>query len=173
MDKEISAMAKVSEAMGELESDERLRVLQWAASKYEVAIRPSAQPAGSNGYAEVDEVEDAEGGVQANGSYESVADLFVDASPSTEAEKVLVAGYWLHTTQGMESFKSHDVNKQLKNLGHRVSSINKKFDSLMNQSPQLAVQLRKSGSSQQARKEYKLTKAGKDSVESMLAGDLD
>lgn len=167
MDKEISAMAKISEAMADLESDEMLRVLQWAASKYSVEMPSLSSPlTAANGSPASEETASED---VADHSFEQVADIFVAADPKSESEKVLVVGYWLHVAQGMDTIKSSTINKHLKDLGHQVSGISKKFDTLKSQSPQLAVQLRKSGSSRQARKEYKLTKAGKDYVEKMIA----
>jgi hypothetical protein len=66
---------------------------------------------------------------------------------------------------------SYEVNQELKHLGHAVTSINKVFDSLMEQRPQLAVQLKKGGSAKQARKKYKITHAGIKRVQQMLGRD--
>ena len=55
----------------------------------------------------------------------------------------------------------------LKNLGHGIPNVTKALDSLKGQSPALALQLKKAGTSQQARKTYKITVAGIKQIEAM------
>lgn len=165
MDTEIDAMSKVSEALEGLEDAAQTRVLKWAADRFNVAIRQTKASA----------IEDEDSNDSKNDSdessdeqYETFAELYADAAPSTHAEKVLVAGYWHQEVKGQSYITSAALNKDLKNLGHVVESISKKFDSLMGMKPQLAIQLKKSGNSKQARKQYKITKAGIDKVNEML-----
>ncbi len=82
----------------------------------------------------------------------------------------MVAAYWLQVCQGAESFVSYSVNKALKNLGHGVSNVTGAFDALRRSKPALVLQLRKAGKSRQARKTYKVTKAGVAAVEEMIDG---
>lgn len=65
-------------------------------------------------------------------------------------------------------FTSQEVNSELKNLGHGVTNITSAFSSLMKRKPALAMQTAKSGATQQARKRYKLTHAGRTAVQSMI-----
>jgi DNA-binding PadR family transcriptional regulator len=58
----------------------------------------------------------------------------------------------------------------MKHLGHGVKNITSALSSLMNEKPQRVVQLKKSGSTKQARKQYKVTEAGKNAVRRMLEG---
>lgn len=69
--------------------------------------------------------------------------------------------------QGHEHFASQAVNKELQNLGHALSNVTDAFKQLQNKKPALAIQVKKSGRSQQARKQYKLTQAGIDVINSM------
>lgn len=158
-------MSKVSEALAELEPEARARVLSWAADRYEISgvtkTQLRGQPANEG-------VEEANAGTS---DYESMADLYAAAGPSTNPERVLVAGYWLQTKQGASNFSSHEINSQLRDLGHKVDSINKVFEALKNQKPQLAIQVSSGGSNPKARKRHKLTRAGIELVESMLNGD--
>ena len=98
------------------------------------------------------------------------ADLFGAADPSTHAEKALIAGYWLQVCQGAESFDSQSANKELKNLGHGLPNITHALTSLKETKPALVQQLRKSGSSQQARKTYRVTVGVIDKVKGMVNG---
>lgn len=170
MDPEIEAMAKISDALYGLDEVIQHRVIRWAAERFGASLRP---PVGKRGKADsaanAEGEDDGEHVNETTGSFDSIADLFVAAEPTTGPEKVLVASYWLQVLQSGADVTSFAVNKELKHLGHAVNSINKVFDVLMEQKPQLAVQLKKSGSSKQSRKRYKLTHAGVERVKGMLA----
>ena len=96
--------------------------------------------------------------------------MFDAAQPQTGAQKALVAGYWLQACEGAGSFDSQRANTELKPLGHGVANITAALDTLKTQSPALALQLKKSGTSQQARKTYKITVAGETAVKAMING---
>lgn len=165
MDPEIDAMSKVAEALAGLDDDAQTRVLKWAADRFNVAIghKKSSVTEDENN-SDSNDNEDS----PSNQEYETFAELYADAAPSSHAEKVLVAGYWHQVVQGQSYITSAALNKDLKDLGHVVVNISKKFDSLKGMKPQLAIQLKKSGNSKQARKQYKITKAGIDKVKEML-----
>jgi hypothetical protein len=165
MDPEIDAMSKVAEALAELDDEAQTRVLKWAADRYNVAIghKKSLVTEDENDGDSSDNEDDP-----SNQEYETFAELYADAAPPSLAEKVLVAGYWHQVVQGQSHITSAALNKDLRDLGHVVSNISEKFDSLKGMKPQLAIQLKKSGNSKQARKQYKITKAGIDKVNEML-----
>jgi hypothetical protein len=100
----------------------------------------------------------------------SFADLFNAAQPTSNANKALVAGYWLQVYQSQDDFDAQSANKELKNLGEGIGNITIAASSLKSQKPALVIQLKKSGKSQQARKTYKVTVAGIRAVESMISG---
>jgi translation elongation factor EF-Ts len=56
-------------------------------------------------------------------------------------------------------------------MGHHVSNITDAMNELQRQKPQLAVQLRKSGTSKQARKTYRITTEGVKAAEIMIRGE--
>jgi hypothetical protein len=163
LDQEIQAMSKIAEALEVLDDDAKTRVLRWASDRYGIALTVHKKK-GTDLKDSTDPLTDAE---PDPAEYESLAELFAEASPNTEAEKVLVAGYW-HQKQGADKVESAPINKDLKDLGHGIGSMNHAFDALMKEKPQLAIQLKKGGTSRQARKEYKITKAGMQKVEQML-----
>ena len=169
MDPEISAMAKVAAALEELDESTRSRVLKWASDRFDVVLAQPVIQAQQPVTVSASELNE-EAGEEENQDegYETFAELFSDASPSTHPERVLVAGYWHQVIQGQSDLTSGALNKDLKDLGYAVSNISEKFDSLMGTKPQLAIQLKKSGNSKQARKKYKITKAGIDKVKQML-----
>jgi hypothetical protein len=103
--------------------------------------------------------------------FEDFASLADAAHASTDQMRALVAGYWLQECQGGQSFDAQSANTQLKHLGHPSSNITMALGALINQKPALALQLRKSGSTKQARKLYKLTESGIRKVKAMIAGN--
>lgn len=165
MDPEIAAMTKMAEALEELDAPARTRVLRWVADKYEVTLAHKAKKQEEPDGSDADTPSDDDPGHQ---EYDTFAEFFSDAGPSTTAEKVLVAGYWHQEMQGQTEVTSAVLNKDLKNLGHGITGMNDRFATLMSSKPQLAIQLKKSGAAKQARKKYKITRAGIDKVQEML-----
>jgi hypothetical protein len=106
-----------------------------------------------------------------NDTYETFADLYDAAQPTTGADMALVGGFWFQVCQDAEDFVAAEVNKELKNAGAKVANITVAFNGLIKSSPRLVLQVKKSGKAQQARKRYKLTLAGIKTVENMIKGD--
>lgn len=158
---ELDAMKKVAEALEDLESEARARVLNWAADHYAVGeVKQHSRVVSGN---EVTSGEDI-GGEQA---FETIGDLFAKTQPSSDAEKALVAGYWLQVEQGSTGFGTQEINRELKHLGYGVGNITRAFEVLKKTRPQQVIQLRKAGSTKQARKTFKVTDAGVKVVEAM------
>jgi hypothetical protein len=161
---EVKAMGTVAEALKGLDSDAIGRVLQWAAGSYGAPLSTGKAP--KMPFAGKRQEEDAaDSGAD---EFASLADLFAAAQPKVDSDRALVAGYWYQFKEGQNDFASQTINTALKNLGHGVSNITKALETLKAQSPGLVMQVRKSGSSQQARKHYKLTTAGKKAVELLV-----
>lgn len=161
---EIEAMARVSEVLAGLDESGRSRVLRWAVDHYQIPVglgaalgapRSSVAPSDS-----------------ANSPSLSIdlAELFLAAAPKTDGDKALVVGYWLQFVGGAPDLDSQAVNAELKHLGYGVKNITMALSSLGKKKPQLVIQTRKSGTTQQARKKYKVTAAGKAAVERMVEG---
>jgi len=171
--KEIDAMKNVAEALSNLGEDSIRRVLAWAGEYFGVEVRSAdGRKIGTKASSGVGEsLGDEEQGLSYKTRFETLADLYSAANPGTDAEKVLVAAYWLQEKIGQDSIDSFTVNKELKNLGYGVRNMTRAFEYLKRANPQLAVQLRKSGTSKQARKKYKITNAGKEKVLAMIHGE--
>ena len=104
-------------------------------------------------------------------SYSTFAEFYAVVKPSTNADKALVAGFWLQVYQeDLGGFRSREANKELANLGYSISNITDALSTLINTNPQLVLQVKKSGRSKQARKTYKLTEAGINRVKEMIDG---
>ena len=158
---EIEAMSVISSALTGLGEDARGRVLRWAVDHYQVSVgvirvAASAESSGSVVTSATDAGTD-------------FAELFAAADPQNDADKALVGGYWTQFVQGDADFDAQSVNTRLKHLGHGIGNITRALESLKNRRPQLVIQLRKSGTSKQARKKFRVTSAGKAAVEEMLS----
>jgi hypothetical protein len=163
---ELEALRQIAGALAGLDDAAIRRVLRWTADRF-----TAGEVLG--GRAGVKDSEDAvdagrDGDAQA---FADVAGLFAATNPARDPDKALVVGYWVQYIEGAAEFDSFTVNKQLKQLGHGVSNITAALDSLKARKPQLVIQTKKSGTSKQARKKYKLTNSGKLAVENMLRGE--
>lgn len=154
---ELEAMKKVAEALQDLESDARARVLNWTAGHYQIGEAAQRSRAGVR-----EEIAPNNEEV-----FETIADLFAKTQPSSDAEKALVAGYWLQVEQGSSGFGTQEINLELKHLGYGIGNITRAFEALKKTRPQQVIQLRKAGTTRQARKTFKLTDAGIKVVKAM------
>jgi hypothetical protein len=103
-------------------------------------------------------------------SFSSVADAFSAAGPpESPSERALVVAAFLQSTGELEAFTGQWINTMLKDLGHGVSNITAVLESLIQRKPQWVIQLKKSGSSRQARKTYKVTAAGFQRVDELIS----
>lgn len=107
---------------------------------------------------------------QENQNISNFAELYALANPKTNGDKSLLAGYWLQICQNQENFTAAAANKELTNLGHKITNITDAINTMKNQKPVLILQLKKSGASKQARKLYKVSHEGIKHVEEMLHG---
>lgn len=171
---EVEAIAQLEATLGALDDAVKVRVLRWALERFGLHDLSSAMRQERQTSSERETNRE-------NGGAESAVDLsragtlsefYAAVSPSTDAEKVLIAGYWFQFREGVEHLEAHKINSELKHLGHKVGNITRAFDALISQKPQLVVQLKKEGKTKQARKKYKLTNSGKLSVEAMLKGGV-
>lgn len=127
MDQEITAMATIAEVLEALEPEACGRVLQWAAAKYSVALPTPGT--GQNGSGNPnDAINNSDPKNDGTTGYETFADLYAAASPAAESDKVLVAAYWHQVSKGEKELTSAQLNKDLANLGHKITNINMKFD---------------------------------------------
>lgn len=158
-------MASLRDALDPLEPDATKRVLTWAADRFAVDLSPAdsdSAPTDDGNQGGEDQQPDPQ-------QFDDFADLYYKADPSTHQERVLVGGYWFQVVQGANELTSRAINKELKNVGWKVPNITRAFRRLeQRKDPSLAMQVRKTGSSQQARKIYRLTKPGVQYVEQML-----
>ena len=157
-DLELEAMGAIKGALSKLDETAQRRVLRWAGDRFGISSQGGK---GSRNLIGDDNNEKA---------LETIADLYHAASPKTDGEKALVVAYWSQEIQGEKEFTSQAVNAELKGLGHGVANITSALSDLMAKKPYMVIQTHKSGTSQQARKKYKITDAGIRRVKEMLSG---
>jgi len=104
-------------------------------------------------------------------SFATSAELLARAGPLADEDKVLVIAAHLQEVQGMTPLTGFLINRELRDLGHRVKNVTRAIGRLSLQKPALMVQLRKSGTQRQARKTYKVTIEGIAYVERMIKQD--
>jgi hypothetical protein len=155
------AMLEISSILLALPDDDaRRRVLSWAADRFAVHLNTRSRPTLG-----------PELGSVAEPPKETFADLFDAVRPTTEKEKALVAAYWKAKMEATPQFGSQELNKLLTDLGHRVLNITDALSASIQEKPALILQVRKSGTSRQARKTYKVSDAGFRWVESRLSNE--
>lgn len=162
-------MGAVLEAMEPLDVAARLRVVEWILARFGLASSPrgTATATASEAAACSPAVDRATSRLS---DFGSVADAFsASGPPKTETRKALVVAAYLQSVGGRADVTGFDVNSELKHLGHAVGNITLAMTGLMNARPQLVVQVRKTGSTKQARKSYRVTVEGLREVERMLS----
>lgn len=171
-DNEFKAMQAVHDALAPLDHEARNRILNYIISLLEidtrgVGKREDTTQSGNVSYDNRNSEESIEG---QNTDYTSFAELYAAASPKTNGEKALVAGYWLQICEESDSFTGSGANKELTNLGHKLSNVTDAINSMKKRKPMLILQVKKSGSSKQARKTYKVSDEGVKRVKEMISG---
>lgn len=181
-DRELQAMSQVNAALKELSEEERYRVMQWAANKYlqnSIPLKFAAPalaagaPAGVidaevSSAADEDKVEKSDG-VQ---TFATFAEMLDASGADTDAERFLVAAYWLQVTNGQQAWKSFETNKLLKDTGREIARASNALRDVSKKTktkPALVVQVSKNASSSgRGSKVLKLTSEGIKKVKTML-----
>ena len=157
---EFNAFKAVHDALEPLAEDARSRVIKSVTTLLGIQHHVSQANSSETEYSVLEEKD--------NHSFSNLAELFDAADPGPHSEKALLAGYWIQVEGGADSFTSQEVNKELRDLGHRIGHITSAISALQSTKPQLVFQLKKSGTSQQARKTFKISNAGIKRVQEMI-----
>lgn len=156
-DPELHALTAISALLADLSDDSQVRIVNWISSRFRI---PGADTIAKPQSSSVPEFET---------EFPDVASLFVAANPSTGSEKALIVAFWLQAYMQHEEWEGFAVNTELKHLGHGLKNVTDALNALIEHKPQLAVQVRKSGKTKQARKRYKLTVEGTRKVRQMVS----
>lgn len=97
-----------------------------------------------------------------------LASLLARWTPTTMSDKALLGAYYLTRVRGESTVTSQAINSELKRNSLPISNITRAIEANMRPDRPLMVQERKMGSTKQARKQYRITQAGLDTVERKL-----
>jgi len=153
-DKEITAMSRITDILSSLEEEARKRILLWLLSR-EGLTTPPATIVGSSTRVKV-----LSGSVIDPNESKSLSDFFYSVDPQNDMERALTVAAFLQSTGGGEDLSSQEINDELKHLGYPIANITKALTRAMEVTPRLMHQTRKEGTSQQARKKYRVTHEG-------------
>lgn len=158
-DAEACAHVLISRAMRPLDDAALQRTVKWVVEKYHKA--QSGKTTGTTSALEILQPPKPETG--------DLPTFFQKCNPSTYGEKILVAAYYHQEVQGLKEWDSRAVNRDLKQLGHKVPRIVEYIERLAEKSPALVIQTKKEGTTKQARKKYRVTDEGMSEVRALLA----
>ncbi len=158
-DTELVVMAEIKRLLSTVEPAAAGRVARWVADRY--GVHPTGRAFIASGGSD-------SGSGGGNGPAD-LATIYEAANPTKTSERVMVVTYWFQVVQGQTDVDSQRVNTELKQLGHGLKNITSAFSELIRERPQLVLQVRKGGSTRQARKRYRLTAEGIKTVKALLA----
>ena len=171
---EFAVIAKVAEELAVLNKGEIRRALNWLTDYFgiyeddldEATVVALSTPLLEAADELADEIEE-EIAEQVE-EPDTFASFFTRVAPKTAIEKAVTAAYWLQTKEGNTSWKSFEVNKLLRSIGIKLSSISGTLAIDEKKDVPYVQQLAKSGDSMQARKTFTLSDAGIAFVENRL-----
>ena len=169
---EFGAIQTVHSALEPLEYEARIRVLTYIASLLGIDTRVAGDleaPEQTDPDDDADKTDAGKAGEQTP-NFPSFAELYEAANPKSNGEKSLLVGYWLQECQDAENFTGAAAQKELNNLGHKLPNITDAIDQMKSRKPALILQTKKSGSSKQARKLYRVSHEGVKRVKEMVGG---
>lgn len=91
--------------------------------------------------------------------------------PEKRSDWALLSAYSLIKSGAGPDLTGQAINSILKNHGIKIAAVNKAINQNIQADPALMIQVKKSGSSRQGRKLYRVTTLGMRTVESKLAGE--
>jgi len=173
---ELDAMRALATALQPLGQDSRRMVLYWASEKFlapDARILPHPQtplssPKPISSEAALPNLDAEATALWSLENYSSVGELYHSCTPSSDGEKALVISAWLQKNTESDGVDSYSVNSELKNLGYGIGNITRAFDYLIQAKPALMIQVRKSGTSKQARKSFRVTDQGMRRIREMV-----
>jgi hypothetical protein len=109
-----------------------------------------------------------EGATRAHHAPASLRELAREAPPRRASEAALLGAYYLSVVRGQALLGSQAINAELKRADLTVSNITRAIETNTNARPPLMEQVKKLGTTKQARKQYRITEAGVERVQHRL-----
>jgi hypothetical protein len=160
VDAELLAMRTLADTLRPLSQEARSRVVDWAAKSFGLPVHGLTGQSPQVGRSEMP------ADVTAS-SATSFAELTEGTDLKSNADRALLAGFWLQNFEGQESFDGRSLNKLLREHGIDVSNITNALTSLMSHNPKLAMQAGKKGKFE---KLYRLTTEGRKAATALAQG---
>ncbi len=172
---ELNAMQQIANIICDLGPAERRRVAAWLteyASQEDLPATAGKAPGNDMPEAEPEPATAATDqpgpGEPARSEFATFAELYERVSPRKGAQRAAVAGYWLQTEQGQQSWKASEVNKLLKSIDVKVSSMSIVLTNAVKAKEALVVELARLGDGERSRKTFCLSELGLSYVEGSL-----
>ena len=158
---ELNAMQQIANIVASLSTEERKRVASWLV-EYASQEAPETveEPDGSTHSDAVDNASTNTADESLEMRFTTFGDLYSAVSPKKGAQKAAVAGYWLETEQGQRSWKASEVNKLLKSIDVKVSSISIVLTNAVKVDGPLIMELERMGDGERSRKTFCLSERG-------------
>ena len=158
IDSEMGAMVAARKLISALEPAAQRRVLLWLADLFSVS-QPTPTPTTPQAASVGPSTPQFERGSKP--AFSSFAEILERTEPTNNADRALVAAYWLQEVEGGESVDGRSINRLLKEHGVDVSNVTNAFSALIDRQPRLAMQAGKKGKFE---KLYRLTTEGRKQV---------
>jgi hypothetical protein len=169
-DPEIKAIEGAYASLKDLDDEAKLRVIKWLTDKFSLnitSLKNNQNPVAPENSRSSEEKNISIQDLQLS-SFTQLSELFAHIDPKTDGEKALVVGAYLQEVQGQPELTGRLINDELKHLGHGASNITTTISFLISKKPNLMIQTRKEGKSQQAQKKYRVTTEGFKLVKEMI-----
>lgn len=175
-DNEIQAIGIILNALKPLEQESAQRAMKYVCDRLGIVVatgqNAKAIPVGApDGSSMADSTFPAKGNSGPFDQFETLADAFSAAGPpKSGADKALLVAAFVQTKSSPNGFVTRQISDELKHLGHPLSNIADTLTKILEKRPQPMTQIRKSGSSKQAQKTFKVTTEGMKTVAEMFRG---
>ena len=175
-DPEIIALNTAYTALKELDAEAMARNLNWLATKLGISLstKPTSiahlpLPTSASPAKNLLDAPDKPTEPSDFGSFATSAEFLSKIHELSAEERVLAVAAYLQNKDPENELTGFSINKELKHIGHGVKNITRPVESLVKSTPQLMIQLRKSGKTRQAKKTYRVTEEGVKAVKLRLA----
>ena len=92
--------------------------------------------------------------------------------PQSDSDTALATAYWIQVKENAENFTASEINRHLIHLGRRIGNVTNALGSFQKNRPYYVIQVRKKGTTKQARKIYKVTAAGISAIDNMIKREI-
>lgn len=169
IDHELKLMRDAYHLLSRVDKSGRVRIITWLRARLEVdenvtvgeaapAVDPTTELVSSAARNPV--------GSNTRRGIESFSEYLANFRIETQYDFPLVAARFLELV-GKEEFRSFDLSRAFKSAGIKVSNLTRLLSQLEANTPALILRLQKNGTTQQAQRSFKLSKWGRDKVESL------